>query len=87
MSAIVPKRHLYKTLQAHWRSFLADLESDGDSSALPAFVVSEVEAFLRWKLGAWLRPREVPRMRLVPRCRVLVSAPRILPELYRTSDV
>ena len=38
---------LYKTLQGHWRTFLADLESDGDSSALPAFVVSEVEAFLR----------------------------------------
>ena len=38
---------LYKTLQAHWRTFFADLESDGDSSALPAFVVSEVEAFLR----------------------------------------
>jgi hypothetical protein len=38
---------LYKTLQEHWRTFLSELESDGDSSGLPAFVVAEVEAFLR----------------------------------------
>lgn len=42
---------LCNTLQAHWRTFLAELNSSdhcgGDSSALPAFVVAEVEAFLR----------------------------------------
>jgi hypothetical protein len=38
---------LYETLQTHWRTFLSDLDSDGDSPALPAFVVAEVEAFLR----------------------------------------
>jgi hypothetical protein len=44
---------LYQTLQAHWRTFLCDLESDGDSSVLPAFVVAEVEAFLRCGIVAY----------------------------------
>ena len=38
---------LYRVLQAHWRTFLADLEAAADSPPLPAFVVAEVEAFLR----------------------------------------
>ncbi len=38
---------LYKTLQDHWRSFLAELESEADGPSLPRFVVEEVEAFLR----------------------------------------
>jgi Putative transposase/Transposase zinc-binding domain len=38
---------LYKTLQGHWRTFISDIEAGGEPSGLPAFVVSEVEAFLR----------------------------------------
>ncbi len=38
---------LYKTLQAHWQTFLCELESAADPPVLPAFVVSEVKAFLR----------------------------------------
>ena len=39
---------LYTTLQAHWRSFLAETEAeDGSGRGLPRFVVDEVEAFLR----------------------------------------
>jgi hypothetical protein len=38
---------LYRVLQAHWKSFLADMESAAELAALPAFVVSEVEAFLK----------------------------------------
>ena len=38
---------LFKTLQAHWRTFLAEVESSDDSVSLPAFVVDEVEAFLK----------------------------------------
>ena len=35
-------------MQAHWKTFLNDLEAPGpDAGALPAFVVSEVEAFLK----------------------------------------
>jgi hypothetical protein len=37
---------LYATVQAHWRTFLADLEATAESPALPAFVVAEVEACL-----------------------------------------
>jgi hypothetical protein len=38
---------LFKTLQEHWKSFVAEIEASADLPALPAFVVSEVEAFLR----------------------------------------
>ena len=38
---------LYKVLQAHWKTFLADSESAAEPAALPAFVVSEMEAFLK----------------------------------------
>jgi len=38
---------LYKTVQEHWRTFLAEIESAADPPVLPAFVVAEVEAFLR----------------------------------------
>ena len=38
---------LYVTLQEHWKTFLADLEAIAESPPLPAFVVAEVEAFLR----------------------------------------
>jgi hypothetical protein len=38
---------LWRTLQAHWKTFLAELESVADPPVLPAFVVSEMEAFLR----------------------------------------
>jgi hypothetical protein len=38
---------LYEALQEHWRSFVADLEASAESPALPAFVVAEIEAFLR----------------------------------------
>jgi hypothetical protein len=38
---------LYRVLQAEWRTFLAEMESAADPPALPAFVVAEVEAFLR----------------------------------------
>jgi|SRR5450631_276826 len=38
---------LYTTLQAHWKTFLEELEAEADTPALPAFVVAEVEAFLR----------------------------------------
>ena len=40
---------LYKTLQAHWKTFINDLETvvDGEALALPKFVIAEVEAFMR----------------------------------------
>ena len=38
---------LYKTLQAHWKTFLREIESATDPPVLPAFVISEVEAYLR----------------------------------------
>jgi hypothetical protein len=38
---------LYTTLQAHWKTFLRQLDAVTEAPALPAFVVSEVEAFLR----------------------------------------
>jgi hypothetical protein len=38
---------LYETLQEHWRSFVADLESSAEPPALPAFVTAEIESFLR----------------------------------------
>jgi hypothetical protein len=39
---------LYKVLQAHWKTFLSDRETaTPDAAALPAFVVSEMEAFLK----------------------------------------
>jgi hypothetical protein len=38
---------LFKTLQAHWRTFISELETGADPPVLPAFVLSEVEAFLR----------------------------------------
>lgn len=36
---------LYRTIQAHWATFLADLEEGGGE--LPAFVLDEFEAYLR----------------------------------------
>jgi hypothetical protein len=39
---------LYKTVQAHWRTFLSELESAADPPVLPAFVIAKVEAFLYW---------------------------------------
>jgi len=38
---------LHTTLQAHWKTFLGQLDAEAETPALPAFVVSEVEAFLR----------------------------------------
>ena len=39
---------LYRTLQAHWRSFLGDISGDGGGGAeLPRFIVDEVEAYLK----------------------------------------
>ena len=38
---------LYKTLQVHWNTFLRELESAAEPPVLPAFVISEVEAYLR----------------------------------------
>jgi hypothetical protein len=38
---------LYKVLQDHWLTFLRELELAAESSELPAFVVAEVEAYLR----------------------------------------
>jgi hypothetical protein len=38
---------LYRVLQTHWKTFLADVESAAEPAALPAFVVSEMEAFLK----------------------------------------
>jgi hypothetical protein len=37
---------LYQTLQAHWRTFVAEV-SGGAESELPRFVIEEVEAFLK----------------------------------------
>jgi len=37
---------LYKTVQAHWRTFLAEV-SGGAEPVLPRFVLEEVEAFLK----------------------------------------
>ena len=36
---------LYRTIQEHWATFLADLEEGGGE--LPAFVLDEFEAYLR----------------------------------------
>jgi hypothetical protein len=55
---------LYETLQEHWRSFVADLEASAEPPALPAFVLAEIEAFLRCGIFARVRPREVRRLRL-----------------------
>jgi len=41
------KTVLYRVLQAHWKTFVADIESAAEPAALPAFVVSEMEAFLK----------------------------------------
>jgi hypothetical protein len=38
---------LFKTLQSHWRSFLAEIDSGDEGHSLPAFVIEEVQAFLR----------------------------------------
>jgi len=38
---------LYKTVQTHWKTFLSELESAAEPPELPAFVIAEVEAFLR----------------------------------------
>ncbi|HVX93653.1 MAG TPA: transposase [Polyangia bacterium] len=38
---------LYAALQAHWKTFVAELEAVAEPPVLPAFVVAEVEAFLR----------------------------------------
>jgi hypothetical protein len=38
---------LYKILQTHWRTFLAQLEDNGKGDALPRFIIAEIEAFLR----------------------------------------
>ena len=38
---------LFAALQQHWSTFVADLEASADPPALPAFVVAEIEAFLR----------------------------------------
>jgi hypothetical protein len=34
-------------VQERWKTFLADLEASAEPPVLPAFVVAEVEAFLR----------------------------------------
>jgi hypothetical protein len=36
---------LYRTIQEHWSTFVADLEAGGGE--LPAFVLDEFEAYLR----------------------------------------
>src|SRR4051812_17057587 len=78
---------LYKTLQAHWTTFLRDLEDASEPPALPGFVVAEVEAFLRCGiLGHGFVLGEVSRLRLGPRRRVLVSPPRLLRELHRAKN-
>ena len=41
---------LYKTIQEHWATFLADLEAGGGE--LPAFVLDEFEAYLRCGIPA-----------------------------------
>ncbi|MEP6654227.1 MAG: transposase zinc-binding domain-containing protein, partial [Myxococcales bacterium] len=38
---------LYKTLQAHWRTFLAEVGNHDSGSTLPRFVIEEIEAFLK----------------------------------------
>jgi hypothetical protein len=38
---------LYSVLQAHWKTFVSELEAVAEPPVLPAFVVAEVEAFLR----------------------------------------
>ena len=38
---------LYTALQAHWKTFVNELEAVAEPPVLPAFVVAEVEAFLR----------------------------------------
>jgi hypothetical protein len=43
---------LYETLQEHWRSFVADLESSPEPPALPAFVTAEIDSFLRCRILA-----------------------------------
>src|SRR5437879_4964856 len=43
-SAIAPKRtYVFKTLQAHWRTFVSELQAGGEPAVLPVFVISEVE--------------------------------------------
>jgi hypothetical protein len=52
-SADADERHrpeetvLYTALQAHWKTFVSELEAVAEPPVLPAFVVGEVEAFLR----------------------------------------
>ena len=41
---------LYRTIQEHWATFLADLESGGGE--LPAFVLDEFESYLRCGIPA-----------------------------------
>jgi hypothetical protein len=46
-AAVPEETLLFRTLQAHWTTFLRDLEDASEPPALPGFVVAEVEAFLR----------------------------------------
>ncbi len=38
---------LYQTLQAHWRTFVAEVATGESGPELPRFVLEEVEAFLK----------------------------------------
>jgi hypothetical protein len=40
---------LYSALQAHWKTFVSELEAAAEPPVLPAFVVAEVEA--SWRCG------------------------------------
>jgi hypothetical protein len=62
---------LYKTVQAHRKTFLSELESAAEPPVLPAFVIAEVEAYLR--CGILARGRilaKCPDCGVAPSCRL-----------------
>jgi hypothetical protein len=75
---------LYRTIQEHWATFLADLEAGGGE--LPAFVLDEFEAYLRCGIPSRLSSRPMQRLWAQQSRGVRVQATWILPELSRSPD-
>ena len=77
---------LYKVLQDHWLTFLSELECTAEPPFLPAFVMTEAEAFLR--CGIFAHGLILAKCRECGWCSpVAFSCQRSLPELHRPTNV